>query len=347
MERAVSEGENKNMNQAISRRELFGLAGAAAVAAPLSAAGRSGPREIWVGALTMDDLEPRSAQEAVDLALARMDQLAARKPDIVCLPETFPLAVVKPVPTYDQLAEPVPGPTTNRMAEWARAHNCYVICPIHERESGRIYNTAVVLDRRGRIAGSYRKIHVVEAEMEAGASCGRIAPAAIGTDFGRIGIQICFDVNWPEDWAALKRSGAEIVFWPSAYPGGRALYPLAWRNIFHIVSVPWCRPGVAELIDISGDVLASSGRWEPWVCAPLNLEKGLFHTDLHIEKMRKLEAKYGRGVRVRWLHLEHWFTLEALAKDLTLAQLKSEFGLVPLDEYLARADRAQREDMRS
>jgi predicted amidohydrolase len=220
-----------------------------------------------------------------------------------------------------------------------------VISPIHELQGDRIYNTAVVLDRAGRIAGTYRKIHIVESEMEAGASCGRAAPAAIETDFGRIGVQICFDVNWPEEWVALKRAGAELVFWPSAYPGGRALYPLAWRNQFHIVSVPWYKPGVAEIIDISGDVLASSGRWEPWLCAPVNLEKGLFHTDYNIEKAHKLEAKYGRGVRIKWLHLEHWFILEVLAKDLTLAQLKSEFGLVPLDEYLARATKAQRANM--
>ena len=331
----------------VSRRDFVALAGSAAAMGAPAPAKAPGPREVWIGALTMDDLEPRTKEEAVDLTLARMDQVVARKPDIVCLTETFPMAALRPSASYRQLAEPVPGPTTGRMAEWARAHNCYVICPIHELQGGRIYNSAVLLDRAGRIAASYRKIHVVESEMEAGASCGRAAPAAIDTDFGKIGIQICFDVNWPEEWATLKRAGAEIVFWPSAYPGGRALYPLAWRNIFHIVSVPWYKPGVAEIIDISGDVLASSGRWEPWLCAPINLEKGLFHTDLQVEKMRRLEAKYGRGVRVKWLHLEHWFTLEVLAKDLTLAQLKSEFGLVPLDEYLARATRAQRANMSS
>jgi hypothetical protein len=205
----------------------------------------------------------------------------------------------------------------------------------------------VVLDRAGQVAGTYRKIHVVESEMQAGSSCGRSAPKVIETDFGKIGVQICFDVNWPEGWASLKREGAEIVFWPSAYPGGRALYPLAWRNAFHIVSVPWYKPGAPEVIDIAGDIIASGGQWQPWVCAPVNLEKGLFHLDFQMEKVRKLEAKYGRGVRVKWLHLENWFVLEALDPQLSIAQLKSEFGLIPLDEYLARAARAQQADMRA
>lgn len=330
------------MNLKTSRRTFVGAAAALMAESGPVAGEPARRREVWVGGVTMDGLAARSKEEAVDQTLARMDQLAANKPDIVCLTETFPLSVIQPRPTYDQLAESIPGPTTNRMAKWAKAHSCYVICPIHERKDGKIYNTAVVLDRAGQVAGTYRKIHIVENEMEAGASCGRSAPQVIQTDFGKIGIQICFDVNWPEGWAALKRQGAEIVFWPSAYAGGRALYPLAWRNLFHIVSVPWYKPGVAEVIDLAGDVIASSGQWEPWLCAPVNLEKGLFHIDFQLDKAHKLEAKYGRSVRVKWLHRENWFILESLDNGPTIAELKSEFGLVPLDEYLARAERAQR-----
>jgi predicted amidohydrolase len=332
------------MNHGTSRRAVLGAAAALMAQPAPTAAEPARRREIWVGGLTMDGLTPRSKEQCVDQVLGRMDLLAAGKPDIVCLTETFQLGSIQPRQKYDQLAEPVPGPTTDRMAQWARAHRSYVICPILERQGGKIYNTAVVLDRQGQVAGTYRKIHVVENEMQAGASCGRAAPRAIQTDFGKIGVQICFDVNWPEGWTALKRDGAEIVFWPSAYPGGRALYPHAWRNIFHIVSVPWAKPGAAEAIDPAGDVIASSGQWEPWICAPVNLEKGLFHLDFQIEKLRRLEAKYGRSVRVKWLHLENWFLLEAVDPELTIAQLKSEFGLVPLDEYLARAERAQQAD---
>jgi len=335
------------MNQKASRRQFVGAAAGAglmAQARPVQAE-PARHREVWVAGVTMDGLAPRSKDEAVTQTLSRMDLLASNKPDIVCLTETFQLAAVQPRMSYDQLAEPIPGPTTTRMGQWARAHNSYVICPIHERQGGKIYNTAVVLDRAGNLAGTYRKVHVVENEMEAGASCGRSAPEAIETDFGKIGVQICFDVNWPEGWAALKAAGAEIVFWPSAYPGGRALYPLAWRNIFHVVSVPWYKPGVAEVIDIAGDIVASGGNWEPWVCAPVNLEQGLFHLDFQMEKARKIEAKYGRSVRIKWFHLENWFIVEALDKGLTIAQLKAEFGLVPLDEYLARAARAQQANM--
>ena len=332
------------MNRKTTRRGFVGTAATLMAQSGTSASEPARRRPFWAGALTMDSLSARSKEEAVTQTLGRMDRLASQKPDIVCLTETFPLAVTQPRPTYEQLAEPIPGPTTERMAQWARAHQCYVIAPIHERQGGKIYNTAVVLDRSGQVAGSYRKVHVVENEMQAGASCGRAAAKAIQTDFGKIGIQTCFDVNWADGWTALKRDGAEIVFWPSAYPGGRALYPRAWQNSYHIVSVPWYKPGSPEIIDVAGDVIASGGQWEPWVCAPVNLEKSLFHIDFQMDKVRKLEAKYGRGVHVKFLHLENWFVLEAVDPELTIAGLKSEFGLVPLDEYLARAERAQRVD---
>ena len=335
------------MSQHTSRRRFVG-----ATAALMAQSGAASPepakrREVWVGALTMDSLTARSKDDAIKLALGRMDRVAEKKPDIVCLTETFQLATVQPRQTYDQLAETIPGPTTDRMAEWARAHQCYVICPIHERQGGKIYNTAVVLDRKGQVTASYRKVHVVENEMQAGASCGRATPKAIGTDFGRIGIQTCFDVNWSDGWTALKGDGVGIVFWPSAYPGGRALYPRAWQNGYHIVSVPWYKPGSAEVIDPAGDVIASSGHWEPWICAPVNLEKGLFHIDFQTDKARKIEAKYGRRVTIKWMHLENWFLLEAVDPELTIAGLKSEFGLVPLDEYLTRAESAQQADLRA
>ena len=331
------------MNRKTSRRGFVGaVAGGTLMAQTKVETPPVRRRQVWVGALTMDGMAPRSKEEATQQTLERMDHLKANRPDVVCLTETFQLAAVQPRQTYHQLAEPIPGPTVARMAEWARAQNCYVICPILERQGDKIFNTAVVLDRSGNIAGSYRKIHVVENEMQSGASCGRSAPAAISTDFGKIGVQTCFDVNWPDGWSKLKQDGAEIVFWPSAYPGGRALYPRAWQNIFNIVSVPWYKPGAAEVIDIAGSVAASSGQWEPWVCAPINLEKGLFHLDFQIEKARKLEAKYGRRARVAWFHLENWFTVEAVDPELTIAELKTEFGLVPLDEYLARAEKAQR-----
>ena len=78
-------------------------------------------------------------------------------------------------------------------------------------------NTAVVYDRQGQELGQYHKIHPTEGELNGGIWPGPIDPPVFEADFGKFGIQICFDVNWWEGWERLKQKGAQIVFWPSAF----------------------------------------------------------------------------------------------------------------------------------
>src|SRR5947199_1962 len=160
------------------------------------------------------------------------------------------------------LAEPIDGPTITAMAEFARARRCHVIAPITRSEGGKLYNTAVLIGRDGKVIGGYDKVHPTEPEMAAGITPGRDAPV-FATDFGKVGIQICFDIGWPDGWKALKDRGAELVVWPSAYPGGFPLNALAWTHRYPIVTSPWTAP--AALIDVDGTTLVRSGPWEPWI----------------------------------------------------------------------------------
>jgi hypothetical protein len=95
------------------------------------------------------------------------------------------------------------------------------------------------------------------------------------------------------------------------------------------------------LIDVDGQTLAQSGTWEPWISVPFCLDRGLFHLDFHQTKVRQIERTYGRDVTVRWCHNENAFVLENRIPGRTLADLAKEFGLVPMEAYLARAKTAQ------
>jgi predicted amidohydrolase len=149
--------------------------------------------------------------EKLKLALNHLETAGKLDVDIACLPEEFSGTV----------AEPIPGPTTKAVSELAKRHGMYVICPIREQaEGGRQYNTAVLLDREGRVAGYYRKVFVFWGE---GANLGEEGVPVFDTDFGRIAILTCFDANFDEVWQEAERKGAEIVFWPSAYGGGMPL----------------------------------------------------------------------------------------------------------------------------
>ena len=214
-----------------------------------------------------------------------------------------------------------------------------MVAPITLDRGGTLFNTAVLLDRTGKVAGTYDKIHPTENELKGGITPGRDGARVFTTDFGKLGIQICFDIDWPDGWQSLKDQGAELVVWPAAYPGGFPLNALAWTHRYPIVTSPWTAP--AALIDVDGRPLVQSGTWEPWISTAFHLDRGLFHLDFHLTKLRELEKAHGRDVTVRWSHDENAFVLENRLPGKSLAELATEFGLLPMDAYLARAKSAQ------
>lgn len=118
------------------------------------------------------------------------------------------------------LAEPVPGPTTERVAELARETSMVIVAPVYEEEQpGVYYNTAAVIDADGRYLGKYRKHHIPN--LHGGYEKFYFKPGNVGfpvfdTAVGRIGVYICYDRHFPEGWRALGLAGARIVFNPSA-----------------------------------------------------------------------------------------------------------------------------------
>ena len=268
------------------------------------------------------------ADDLLEETMARLNQASVFRPDIACLPELF----------SRRAPEPVPGPVTERLSQWAREHSSYALFGLKTVSGGRVYNSAVLIDRKGRIVGQFNKMHPTEGELADGTSPGDVEPIVFETDFGVIGIQICFDINWWDNWKRLKQKGAKIVFFPSAYPAARQLSALALMNQFYIVSS--AMRGSSKIYDVSGEALASSGNYQQWASAALPLGKRLFEVDFHVKKVRQIQEKYGSRVEVVWLHDDDWFTLASLDPDLPTEDIISEFRLTPLDDYRVRATAA-------
>ncbi len=303
-------------------------------------AARRLPREVWVASIDLKDLYPEtSIERRIRRTLERMENLIPFRPDIVCLPETFNTSWVSEQKPLPQVAEEVPGPVVNRVAQYAKTNHCYVICPIPTRSGGKIYNSAVLIDRQGEVAGTYNKVHTTEGEMDDGVAAGPTEPPVFQTDFGKIGVQICYDANWFPSWQSLKARGAEVVFFPSQFPGGRILTTHAWMNQYYIVS---STGEDARVIDISGDDIASSGPFRRWVVAPINLEKALVHIWPEVQKFPEIEKKYGRRVRIKIWHPENWATIESVDPALKIHDVLAEFGLPTYQQHISTADAAQK-----
>ena len=153
-----------------------------------------------------------------------LDQAGREKPDAILLTEFFPERGVKGS-AHDR-SEPIPGPATDVLARKAREYRSYIIAGMLELDEGKTYDTAVLMDRDGRIAGKYRKTHLPLAEVEDGETPGNEYPV-FETDFGRIGILICWDFVFPETFRIMRVEGAEIVFLPIAGDPG----PRHWDTV--------------------------------------------------------------------------------------------------------------------
>jgi len=288
---------------------------------------------------------PGADGPSVEANLEKASNLLARacsgRPDIVCLPEVFATRGVA-YERADTVAQPVPGPITDTVAAFARRYSTYIICPLLEARRGSLHNSAVLLDRQGQVAGVYEKIHPVPgadgSTLERGLDSGP-GPKVFDTDFGRIGILICFDINWAEEWAALKRMGAEIVFWPSAYEGGLPLQSRALDH--HYVVVSSTTMYHSRMIDITGRVLAETGTYNDIAEGEIDLEKRLLSTDWNLDKVPAIRAKYGRDVTMQMLLEEDMMTLQSERPDLTVAAIVQEFGLEYWEDYIARCTEAQ------
>ena len=298
------------------------------------------PREVWIASISQNGLRAESPKQMSEMMLARMEAVTVFQPDVVCLPEVFPFTnVAGKAPRLEDVAEQSIGEVSRPFADFARNNHCYVIAPLYTKESGNIYNSAVVIDREGQVVGEYRKMHTTTGEMKRGVIAGPLDPPVFKTDFGTIGAQICFDIEWTESWQKLRRAGAEIVFWPSAYPGGSMVNAKAWQNKYCVVSST--NKDTTKICDVSGEDVAKTSRWNHWVCAPVNLEKAFLHTWPYVRRFGDIQAKYGRKVRIRTFAEEEWTIIESRSPDVQIADVMQEFELKTHEEHISLADAAQ------
>ncbi len=131
--------------------------------------------------------------------------------DVILLPEG--ITVVGTPKKYAEVAESIPGPTTARLGALAREKKAWIVAGIYEREGKIVYNTAVLINRGGEYVGKYRKVYIPREEMEAGITPGDSYPV-FATDFGKVGMMICYDVFFTDPARGLATNGAELILMP-------------------------------------------------------------------------------------------------------------------------------------
>ena len=280
----------------------------------------------------------------LEFAWTLLEAAGASGADIVVLPETFNVART-PLKDWPGLAErSIPGPVSYRLAEYARKFEMYVVAGLLNYRDGLLRNTSMVLDHQGNEVGRYEKYHPTMEEISVGVVPGDLPPRVFPTGLGRIGLETCFDIAWPEDWDALGHQGAELVFWPSAYDGGSPLEGYAARNRYYLVSSVYSDH--SKVIDITGEIIGGTSPYSSLFVTEIDLEKETFLSTDNELRILEMQTKYGRAVTVRSLTEETLLTIESNDPEITVEQLKREFGLENYADYHARA-RAVQDERRS
>jgi N-carbamoylputrescine amidase len=184
------------------------------------AAGASSPTSVTLGLIQMRCAASKEAN--VEKALQRIAEAAAAGAEVVCLPELF--AGLYPCQSEDHRqfdqAEPIPGPTTDALADAARRLGIVLVGSVFERRAAGLYhNTAVVLDADGRLAGIYRKMHIPDDPLyyeKFYFTPGDLGFRSFATRFGRVGTCVCWDQWYPEAARLTALAGAEMIFYPTA-----------------------------------------------------------------------------------------------------------------------------------
>jgi predicted amidohydrolase len=199
-----------------------------------------------------------------------IDKAAENKPDIIVLGEG--ITVVDTGKGYVDVAEAVPGPTTEFLGRLSRKHDCYIVTTVYERDGKIAYNTGVMLGPDGKLVGKYRKTALPREEIKQGLMPGHEYPV-FDTRFGKVGMMICWDVHFPIVARRLAINGAELICLP-IWGGNETLAQArAIENQVHVITSSYNINIRSAIFDPFGEALAVATDEDPIAVADIDLSK--------------------------------------------------------------------------
>jgi predicted amidohydrolase len=219
----------------------------------------------------------KTARENCEQFAPFISQAAQAKADLVVLGETLPSASpnVKPQKVYE-IAEPIPGPSTDYFGKLAKDHHVHIVLSLYERDRHLIYNTAVLMGPDGQLIGKYRKVCLPHGEVEKGIAPGNTYPV-FETSFGKVGMMICYDGFFPEVARELSNHGAEIIAWPVWGCNPLLAKARACENHVYVVSSTFMQPKdgwmLSAIYDRTGEPIAVAETWGTVAIAEVELSQ--------------------------------------------------------------------------
>ena len=291
------------------------------------------------GGVSVNAGSERDYQKMVEMIISywrrELNKVLLYKPDLIVLTE----ACERPAGLNEARQFEYYKVRGNQVQEYfasvAKANNCYIAFGAKHEENGIWWNSCIVLDREGKVAGVYHKNYPTVYEMPV------ITPGTeiplIQCDFGTVTAAICFDLNFDElrdRYAALK---PDIILFPSNYHGGleQAKWAYSCRSFFVASYGRLTAP--SEIRDPFGMVVATSTNHNNYAVATVNLDRQMVHLDFNVEKISALRRKYGDKVVYTDPGLLGVAMISSEHETISAADMIREFNIELLDDYFDRS----------
>lgn len=293
-----------------------------------------GPSPITVSANT----EP---QQVVDRVIAHWKSQFARvlpdKPDLIVVPEACDRPRGLPSEKQAEYFQVRKNQVREYFAQVARENNCYMVYSAKRAVAdGTWRNSSVMIDRKGKVVGTYNKNHPTIGENDGGILAGREAPV-IECDFGRVAFAICFDLNFDEIRLKYVKAKPDVIVFSSMYHGGMMQAYWAYSCRSHFVGAIAGRATPSQIRNPLGQVLASNTNYFDYAVATVNLDCALVHLDENWGRLRAINDKYGSKVKITDPGQLGSVLIASEHETVSIDEMIDEFEIERLDDYFARS----------
>ncbi len=306
------------------------------------------PRKVIVGTSVQGfwgeypGLDKRLEQlgEMIDRMAAESNAKYGRGIDLAVLPE---VAVTGDNGKLTDVSAPFEGRVMEAFSHKARQQHCYIVVPMYlleDKDKKICTNVAILIGRQGEVVGTYRKLHLAvppnSDSMEGGMTPGKEVQA-FDCDFGKVGMQICFDMDYDYGWEQLARQGAELVAWPTQSPQTAEPAFRAKQYRYYVVSSTWRNN--ASIFEPTGRITSQVKPPENVLVQEIDLSYALLPWSAKLRNGEALREKYGDKVGFRYYEAEDCGIFWSNDPALTIGRMVRSIGVTEEEEELHRIDR--------